>query len=292
MSLQKSLAKVQKWKKDLTPQTKLARRAWCTIGYQHWGSKESKDITDDISKYLLDVTFTDNLSGTVDDVAISLEDRGRLWVGDWYPVKGSLLEVAINTVAWEKLGDEQFTLPLKVSTEQLIIFDDYKYENVKPKVIIRRPGGQYQPVQTKEGEQPPLIITRALSYSYKSKTREVYRACHVKYTNKDKKTVIEDTFEDHDRKGHTYLAVLEVNEQVKDKAEAKRLAKKKLREANKEADTMSFSFPGNPLIMASVTVKLEGFGVFDGNYLITKATHTLGANYSTSIDVRRCLNGY
>ena len=55
---------------------------------------------------------------------------------------------------------------------------------------------------------------------------------------------------------------------------------------------MSFSFPGNPLIMASVTVKLEGFGVFDGNYLITKATHTLGANYSTSIDVRRCLNGY
>lgn len=386
MSLQKSLAKVQKWKKDLTPQTKLARRAWCTIGYQHWGSKESKDITDDISKYLLDVTFTDNLSGTVDDVAISLEDRGRLWVGDWYPVKGSLLEVAINTVAWEKLWDEQFTLPigkfeidefegsslpdvvkikgvaiigstdlrekkkdkswkattlkaiatekakdnklklvwdadfdpplkdasqsaesdlaflqklcndagfsLKVSTEQLIIFDDYKYENVKPKVIIRRPGGQYQPVQTKEGEQPPLIITRALSYSYKSKTREVYRACHVKYTNKDKKTVIEDTFEDPDRKGHTYLAVLEVNEQVKDKAEAKRLAKKKLREANKEADTMSFSFPGNPLIMASVTVKLEGFGVFDGNYLITKATHTLGANYSTSIDVRRCLNGY
>lgn len=112
MSLQKSLAKVQKWKKDLTPQTKLARRAWCTIGYQHWGSKESKDITDDISKYLLDVTFTDNLSGTVDDVAISLEDRGRLWVGDWYPVKGSLLEVAINTVAWEKLGDEQFTLPI------------------------------------------------------------------------------------------------------------------------------------------------------------------------------------
>ena len=174
----------------------------------------------------------------------------------------------------------------------MIIFDDYKYENVKPKVIIRRPGGQYQPVQTKEGEKPPLIITKALSYSYKSKTREVYRACHVKYTNKDKKTVIEDTFEDPDRKGHTYLAVLEVNEQVKDKAEAKRLAKKKLREANKEADTMSFSFPGNPLIMASVTVKLEGFGVFDGNYLITKATHTLGANYSTSIDVRRCLNGY
>ena len=84
MSLQKSLAKVQKWKKDLTPQTKLARRAWCTIGYQHWGSKESKDITDDISKYLLDVTFTDNLSGTVDDVAISLEDRGRLCAPNQY----------------------------------------------------------------------------------------------------------------------------------------------------------------------------------------------------------------
>ena len=215
-----------------------------------------------------------------------------MWDADFDPPLKDASQSAESDLAFlQKLcNDAGFSL--KVSTEQLIIFDDYKYENVKPKVIIRRPGGQYQPVQTKEGEQPPLIITRAISYSYKSKTREVYRACHVKYTDKDKKTVIEDTFEDPDRKGHTYLAVLEVNEQVKDKAEATRLAKKKLREANKEADTMSFSFPGNPLIMASVTVKLEGFGVFDGNYLITKATHTLGANYSTSIDVRRCLNGY
>ena len=305
MQLQKSLAKVNKWKKDLTPQTKLARRAWCTIGYQHWGTKESKDITEDISKYLLDITYTDNLSGTV-DVSLSLEDRGRLWVGDWYPTKGSLLEVAINTVAWDSLDDKQFTLPvgqfeidefegsslpdvvkikgvavigttdlrekkkdeswkdttlkaiatekakannlklvwdtdfdpplkdasqsaesdlaflqklcndagfsLKVSTEQLIIFDDYKYEIVKPTVVIRRPGGQYQPIQVKEGEQ--------------------------------------------------------------------------------EADTMSLSLPGHPLLMAAITVKMEGFGVFDGNYLITKATHTVGAHYSTSVELRRCLHGY
>ena len=386
MQLQKSLAKVNKWKKDLTPQTKLARRAWCTIGYQHWGTKESKDITEDISKYLLDITYTDNLSGTVDDVSLSLEDRGRLWVGDWYPTKGSLLEVAINTVAWDNLDDKQFTLPvgqfeidefegsslpdvvkikgvavigttdlrekkkdeswksttlkaiaaekakannlklvwdtdfdpplkdasqsaesdlaflqklcndagfsLKVSTEQLIIFDDYKYEIVKPTVVIRRPGGQYQPIQVKEGEQSPMLVTKALSYSYKSKTREVYRACHVKYTDKDKKSVIEGTFEDPDRKDKTYLAVLEVNTQVKDTAEALRLAKKKLREANKEADTMSLSLPGHPLLMAAITVKMEGFGVFDGNYLITKATHSVGAHYSTSVELRRCLHGY
>lgn len=137
-----------------------------------------------------------------------------------------------------------------------------------------------------------MLVTKALSYSYKSKTREVYRACHVKYTDKDKKSVIEGTFEDPDRKDKTYLAVLEVNTQVKDNAEALRLAKKKLREANKEADTMSLSLPGHPLLMAAITVKMEGFGVFDGNYLITKATHTVGAHYSTNVELRRCLHGY
>jgi len=122
------------------------------------------------------------------------------------PLKDASQSAESDLAFLQKLcNDAGFSL--KVSTEQLIIFDDYKYENVKPKVIIRRPGGQYQPVQTKEGEQPHLIITRAISYSYKSKTREVYRACHVKYTNKDKKTVMRIRLKILTVRGHTYLPV-------------------------------------------------------------------------------------
>lgn len=111
----------------------------------------------------------------------------------------------------------------------------------------------------------------------------------MKYQGGKKKAKIETTFTDPNKtKGKT----LEVNEQVKSIAEAERLAKKKLREKNCEEFTGSFSFLGNPELLAAVNVQLEGYGAFDGKYIITKATHDIGNGYTTNIDVRRCLNGY
>ena len=77
-----------------------------------------------------------------------------------------------------------------------------------------------------------------------------------------------------------------------DIADAERLAKKRLREQNSEEITGTFDMVGNPLMLASVTLNIAGFGAFDGQYIITRAQHDLGAGYSTSIDVRRCLDGY
>ena len=70
------------------------------------------------------------------------------------------------------------------------------------------------------------------------------------------------------------------------------LAKKKLREANKDEFTGGFSTIGNFQLVAGIVIKLDGYGKFDGNYLITKANHEIGGSYTTNIEVRRCLNGY
>ena len=85
---------------------------------------------------------------------------------------------------------------------------------------------------------------------------------------------------------------LQVKEQIKSIAEAERLAKKKLREKNREEVTMTVDTMGNFALLASETVNVLGFGNFDGKYIIVTAKHEIGNGYTTSIDLRRCLNGY
>ncbi|MCF0157987.1 MAG: transcriptional regulator [Veillonella sp.] len=379
------IKKVEEWKKKLTPETKLSRRAWMDVGYQHYGTKEQKDITDAVDKFLISATYTDNMSGTVDDLSISLEDRGNLWINDWYPSHGSFIDITMNSLNWNTLSDGQVALhvgkfqldeiesssppntvtlkavalegnsslretkvnktwdktsvkaiatdiairnnmtlywdcdtdpsidhseqssesdlaylqkvckdvgfAVKASVDQLFVLDVYKYDNQKEQIIIRRPGGQYKAL-TEEEAKTMLVVPSLISYKLNSKTRNIYRACHVRHKQGKSKELIEATFEAPDLKDKTYLSVLEVDEQCETQAEAERLARKKLREANSEAMTASFSMPGNIMLMAGEVVRLEGFGAFDGNYLLTKATHTLSSSYTTSIDLRRCLIGY
>ena len=167
-------------------------------------------------------------------------------------------------------------LALKISDKQLIIFDVADYEQKTAILAVVKP----------TGDTNPAMLT---GYSLSTKIRDVYKTAHVKYQDGTSNTVIEATFTDpHKQQGKT----LEINEQVTDIADAERLAKKRLREQNSEEITGTFDMVGNPLMLASVTLNIAGFGAFDGQYIITRAQHDLGAGYNTSIDVRRCLDGY
>jgi hypothetical protein len=55
---------------------------------------------------------------------------------------------------------------------------------------------------------------------------------------------------------------------------------------------MTVDTMGNFALLASETVNVLGFGKFDGKYIIVTAKHEIGNGYTTSIDLRRCLNGY
>ncbi len=147
------------------------------------------------------------------------------------------------------------------------------------------------PVTTiKKGE------SRISSYSFRSKTRDVYKACHVRYENAKKGQLVEFTFTDPNKEdGQT----LEVHKEVANVAEAEKLAKGELRAKNKDEVTGRIAFGGVPIIdgggifMSGFTITLEDFHKFDGKYLIEKTSHKVSnSGYSCDIDIRRCLDGY
>lgn len=60
-----------------------------------------KDISLDIAPYLLSFTYTDNSSDKADDISLTLEDRDRLWIADWFPAKGDTVNASIIIHDWE-----------------------------------------------------------------------------------------------------------------------------------------------------------------------------------------------
>lgn len=362
-------------------QEHLGRRAWLQVTYN------SKDISEALAQCLISASYTDNLSGQVDDISLTLEDKAGLWQSDWMPVKGATLDVTLCTYNWQGLYDGEFDttlgtfevdeiemtsapdvvnikavaisvggdstlrstlrsktwenisvrkvandiawengmklfwdcddnpdidkleqndesdlsvlqkvcddagFALKITTDTIIVFDEAKYEQAEPVIEIYHPGtNTIADVAEADGTPTPDRIFHSTGYSFKTKIRDVYKKCHIKYTNDQNKSVIESTFTDPNKSNG---ATLEIHQQVTSQAEADRLAKKKLREKNRDECTGSYSLDGCQFLCAGETIEMIGFGVFSGRYIVTQAKHDIsGSGYVTSIDVRRCLIGY
>lgn len=365
------------WVGNLPSGSKLSRRAWIVIQYTPKGETESKDISEDISKYFLHLSYADNISNTADDITLTLEDRALLWSEDWFPEEGSMLDITIHRYNWKNLSEGEIELPLgkfeideievtgfpstvqikavsvlgnstlrgvrknrtwekisvwkcaddickengielfwdcaenpnldhveqadesdlaflqkickdngrslKVTPEKIIIFDDDKYEQNDPVIFCLKPGAQ------DKNEKGLAQLDLLTGYTLKAKTRDIYWKCKVKYQRGKDKKVIEGEFAAPDK---TEGRILYVGDQVADTAEAERLAKKKLRDANKEEFKGTIATLGDFNLVAGLVIQMAGFGKFDGNYVILKASHEIGESYTTSIEVRKCLNGY
>lgn len=55
-----------------------------------------RDITVDISKFLVSLTYNDKTTGASDEIQIVVEDTDGVWRGDWFPNKGDTLDVTIG----------------------------------------------------------------------------------------------------------------------------------------------------------------------------------------------------
>lgn len=87
--------------------------------------------------------------------------------------------------------------------------------------------------------------------------------------------------------------VLEVNEKVSNREEARQLAMKRLRQKNKGEFKASFKLTGDARLVAGITVQVSGYGAFDGKYIIETATHSVSkSGYKTDLTLRRVLEGY
>ena len=118
-----------------------------------------------------------------------------------------------------------------------------------------------------------------------------YSSCHVSYTDPESGTVIEYTYTPADSDGTGQI--LEINEKVSTREEARQLAMKRLRQKNKKETTVRFTLVGNVGLVAGSTVAVKGFGMFDGRYIIDTATHNVtNSGYTTEISCTKALEGY
>lgn len=161
---------------------------------------------------------------------------------------------------------------LKVANKSISVFDEQKYER------------EYEIFTIKNND------FRLKDWSGNDTLNDIYRSCKVSFTNTDTKKTITYTFTPP--KPPKTDRVLLVNEEVKSKSQAIKLAKKKLREANKNGTTVSLKLAGFAPYYAGQTMKLSGFGGFDGKYIITSINGKVGGNSETSIELRKVLEGY
>ncbi len=167
-------------------------------------------------------------------------------------------------------------ISLKATNRTLVLFDQAAYESKSAVFTVRRGSGTYTKYKLNVG-------TADTQYS----------SCRVSYVDPTGKCIegiakVEDY--KADAKNNQQL---EITAKVSDKAEAKALAEKLLRKHNRYAKTASFTLPGNPDLVAGVTVMLEKWGGWDGKYIVTQAKHTVGGSgYMVQVRLRRVLEGY
>jgi len=160
-------------------------------------------------------------------------------------------------------------ISLKIYDNTLILFDQEDYEKKEPVRTFTRGDKTYEKWDLETGEADS-------KYGY----------CKVYYKDPDTKAVYTGfayaVDYDSDSEG------LIVNQRVSSTGEARTLAAKLLRLKNKFEYTVKLTIPGDPSMVAGVTVKLEGWGMFSGKYLIKQSKHTLSrSGYSTQITLRK-----
>lgn len=187
-------------------------------------------------------------------------------------------------------------LSLKVTDNQIVIFDMADMEAAEPSLTFLRPTvADLSATVARSGDSNGTNTGNVLkqlkpaSWYFTSSIRDVYKACTVEHSRGKKKEKISATFTDPTKtEGKTLL----VKKDVKSVEEAERMARKALRDKNKDEVTGSLSCMGDTDLSAGLTVTVKGFGKFDGKYIISRVKHSLGNGYRCSVDLRRCLNGY
>lgn len=168
-------------------------------------------------------------------------------------------------------------LSLKATDQMLVVFDSAEYEKKTPVLTIKRGDGSYTSRRLHVGSAATQ-----------------YQSCRVSCNNPKTGQKIEavEKVPDYDEEAEGNRQ-LEITASVESIGEAKTLAKKRLRMANRYAKTASFTMVGNPLLVAGVTISLENWGIWSGKYIVYQARHEVGGGgYTTTIEIRRCLDGY
>lgn len=165
-------------------------------------------------------------------------------------------------------------ISLKVTSKTIVMFDAAEYEK-RPEVK-----------KLKKGKE------NILSYRLSTKTADTeYAKCTVSYTDPITKEKIEATYTKPGGDGEN-AQELKIEEKVNSREEALILARKYLRAKNRGETTAQITVIGDVDYCAGITVRLYGYGEYDGKYIVETATHKLTGGYTTDLKLRSCLEDY
>lgn len=337
-----------------------ARRANVTIII------EGKDVTKDLEPYRTALSYTDVLEGESNTAQISLHDRERLFIADWFPKRGDSAEISLsklnwtgesdsdsvsfgifeideienkvsassgntasiklNSIAnkselrsidksrsWEKVKLSKIATDLTQEAGLELFFDadDVDIERAEQKetsnlkflhklckdngLCLRVSNGKVIifDIDKFERQEPVTTLTygdeNIISFSGKATISKIYKSARVKYQHGKQAEKFDYKFDDPEKSdGMT----LEINQKVDSPAEAEKLAKKKLKEKNREEITVNLSVIGDFIYLAGQTLELKDFGFYDGRYMIKKVTHNVGKGYTCSLELYKCVTSY
>lgn len=161
---------------------------------------------------------------------------------------------------------------LKVVKGKMVIFSQERYEALQEVATIKWQDGTYT------------------KYDLSTSDGDVhYAKCTVRYYHPEKKELYSATVEadDFDPESENNQTLVISDERVESNGEAEALAKQFLRLHNKFEAQISFTLIGNPMLGAGMTIKLEGFGLFDDKYIIKQCKHEISnSGYTTKITLR------
>lgn len=193
------------------------------------------------------------------------------------PYYARVEQITMSDIAFLKLLCHNAGISLKATNKIIVLFDQAAYE-AKPAVFtIKKGSGSYTKYRLSTGAAD-----------------KEYASCRVSYIDPVSKETIQATVyvKDYDPKDKNNQC-LEITAKVNSIGEAQTLARKMLRLKNKYEYTASFTLPGNPDLLAGVTVTLTGWGAWDGKYIVNQAKHSIGSSgYSTQLKLRHILEGY
>ena len=160
---------------------------------------------------------------------------------------------------------------VKASDGKLIVYSEAKYDAQQVVEVIER-GAEW-----------------IIDYRINTSSHDIYRKAVATYWHHNGKELLMAEFDPPDAPESG--EILRINKPVESRQEAWDLAKNALRAKNRVEVTADFTLVGDPKRQAMQVVRVQGFGVFDGEYSVDEARHQINSTggYTTALNIRKVL---
>ena len=183
---------------------------------------------------------------------------------------------------------------LKITDNQIVIYDQAKYEAMQEIATISFGDGSYTKWSLSTGDGQQQYDACEVSYTdpatgkaikatvYTEEYKQKLEDAKAKQTTKKKK-------KKDDEKDEGIETLVVTDQRVTSIAEAEALAERLLKLNNKFEQQATFTLKGNPIYCAGMNIRLQKFGYWNGKYAISKAKHDITPNngYTTTITLRK-----